>query len=72
MQDFRHKLAVITGGASGVGRSLAFALGSEGGRVLVADVDQAALTQTQADLSAVGMMRTAVFVTSVRLIALRH
>ena len=55
MQDFRHKLAVITGGASGVGRSLAFALGSEGGRVLVADVDQAALTQTQADLSAAGI-----------------
>ena len=55
MQDFRHKLAVITGGASGVGRSLAFALGSEGGRVLVADVDQAALTQTQADLSDAGI-----------------
>ena len=55
MQDFRHKLAVITGGASGVGRSLAFALGSEGGRVLIADVDQAALTQTQADLSAAGI-----------------
>ena len=38
-----------------MGRSLAFALGSEGGRVLVADVDQAALTQTQADLSAAGI-----------------
>jgi NAD(P)-dependent dehydrogenase (short-subunit alcohol dehydrogenase family) len=55
MQDFKHKLAVITGGASGVGRSLAFALGREGGRVLIADVDQAALTQTQADLSAAGI-----------------
>ena len=52
MQDFNNKLAVITGGASGVGRSLAFALGREGCRVLIADVDQAALTQTQADLSA--------------------
>ena len=55
MQNFKHKLAVITGGASGVGRSLAFALGREGGRVLIADVDQAALTQTQADLSAAGI-----------------
>ena len=55
MQNFKNKLAVITGGASGVGRSLAFALGREGGRVLIADVDQAALTQTQADLSAAGI-----------------
>ena len=55
MQNFKKKLAVITGGASGVGRSLAFALGREGGRVLIADVDQAALTQTQADLSAAGI-----------------
>ena len=39
MQDFKHKLAVITGGASGVGRSLAFAIGREGGRVLIADTD---------------------------------
>ena len=55
MQDFKDKLAVITGGASGVGRSLAFALGREGGRVLVADVDQTALDQTQSDLSAAGI-----------------
>ena len=32
MQDFKDKLAVITGGASGVGRSLAFAIGAEGGK----------------------------------------
>jgi len=55
MQDFNQKLAVITGGASGVGRSLAFALGREGGRVLIADVDKTALTQTLADLPAAGI-----------------
>ncbi|MDG2471506.1 MAG: SDR family NAD(P)-dependent oxidoreductase [Pseudomonadales bacterium] len=55
MQEFNQKLAVITGGASGVGRSLAFALGHEGGRVLIADVDKTALTQTLADLSAAGI-----------------
>mgnify|MGYP001269174384 FL=1 len=55
MQDFNNKLAVITGGASGVGRSLAFAIGREGGRVLIADVDQTALTQTQSDLTAAGI-----------------
>ena len=31
MQDFTDKLAVITGGASGVGRSLAHALADVGG-----------------------------------------
>ncbi len=50
MQDFTDKLAVITGGASGVGRSLAFALGAEGARVLIADVDEAGLEQTVAEL----------------------
>ncbi len=43
-------MAVITGGASGVGRSLAFALGAQGARVLIADVDDAALATTLADL----------------------
>ena len=50
MQEFRDKLAVITGGASGVGRSLAFALGAEGARVLIADVDEAGLEKTVAEL----------------------
>ena len=50
MQDFTGKLAVITGGASGVGRSLAFALGAEGARVLIADVDAAGLEKTEAEL----------------------
>ncbi len=51
MQDFAGKLAVITGGASGVGRSLALALGAEGARVLVADVDQDGLERIEADLN---------------------
>lgn len=50
MQDFKGKLAVITGGASGVGKSLAFALGAEGARVLIADVDKAALDATLEEL----------------------
>lgn len=54
MQDFSDKLAVITGGASGVGRSLAIALAKEGARVLIADIDEKALLQTRVDLEAVG------------------
>jgi NAD(P)-dependent dehydrogenase (short-subunit alcohol dehydrogenase family) len=55
MQDFKDKLAVITGGASGVGRSLAFAIGAEGGKVLFADVDKSAVVSTVADLKAQGI-----------------
>lgn len=50
MQDFKDKLAVITGGASGVGRSLAHALADAGGRVLIADVDEAGLAAVQGEL----------------------
>lgn len=50
MQDFTGKLAVITGGASGVGRSLAFALGREGARIFISDVDEEGLKKTEAEL----------------------
>jgi NAD(P)-dependent dehydrogenase (short-subunit alcohol dehydrogenase family) len=55
MQDFNGKVAIITGGASGVGRSLAFALGRLGAKIAIGDVDKAALEQVQADLSAEGI-----------------
>ena len=54
MDDFTDKLAVITGGASGVGRSLAFALAGAGARVLVADVDAKTLAETRDALEAAG------------------
>ena len=38
MRDFKGKVAVITGGASGVGRSIAFRLGREGAKVVAADI----------------------------------
>tara|TARA_R110002072_G_scaffold101954_3_gene224502 strand:+ start:8573 stop:9454 length:882 start_codon:yes stop_codon:yes gene_type:complete len=52
MQDFNNRVAVITGGASGVGRSLAFALGRRGAKIVVGDVDKAAMEQVLADLGA--------------------
>ena len=55
MQDFTGKLAVITGGASGVGRSLAFELGAAGARVLIADVDEPGLEKAKAELSEKGI-----------------
>ena len=52
MQDFNNKVAVITGGSSGVGRSLAFALGRLGAKVAVGDVDRNAMAQLGSELAA--------------------
>lgn len=67
MKDFLNKVAVITGGASGVGRSLAFSLGRRGARVVIGDVDKTAMESTLTDLSAQGITAVAEFcdVTSV-------
>ena len=51
MKDFNGKVAVITGGASGVGRSLAFALGRLGAKIAVGDVDGNAMEQIASDLA---------------------
>ena len=55
MQDFNGKVAVITGGASGVGRSLAFALGRRGAKIVVGDVDKKAMAEVEKDLAAEGI-----------------
>ena len=52
MKDFQGKVAVITGGASGVGRSLAFALGRRGAKIAIGDVDGSAMEQVGQDLAA--------------------
>ena len=67
MQDFKDKVAVITGGASGVGRSLAFSLGRRGAMVVVGDVDKTALDETLEALGDEGVAAVAQFcdVTSV-------
>lgn len=54
MQDFKDKVAVITGAASGIGRALAERCVQEGMRVVLADVEEAALVQTEQELKATG------------------
>lgn len=52
MQSFKGKVAVITGGASGVGRAIGERLGREGARLVLADIEQGALDKTVAEFKA--------------------
>ena len=54
MKEFRGKVAVITGAASGIGRGLAERCAQEGMKVVLADVDEAALAQTERELRRAG------------------
>ena len=54
MKDFKGKVAVITGGASGVGRAIAHLLAKEGAKVVVADIEAKALDRTVSELAALG------------------
>lgn len=55
MQDFRDKVAVITGGASGIGLAVAEALGKEGAKLVLADIEQGALDRAVASLRGKGV-----------------
>ena len=52
MHDFRGKVAVITGGASGVGRAIGARLAREGARVVLTDIDQERLDTAAAETGA--------------------
>ena len=54
MQDFKDKIAVVTGGASGIGRSLVRELLAAGAKVVIADVEQSALDKVLAELEGSG------------------
>ena len=54
MDDFKGKVAVVTGGAGGIGKALVRALLAEGARVVVGDVENNVLQETVAELGEMG------------------
>lgn len=74
MDQFHNRVAVITGGASGIGFALAQRFAGEGMRIAIADIEQAALdralaTLKQAGAEAIGVRCDVSDVESVRALA---
>ena len=53
MKDLRDKVAVVTGGASGIGRAMAERFGAEGMNLIIADIDPGALKKAETELASV-------------------
>ena len=54
MKDFKEKVAVVTGAASGIGRGLAEHCAREGMKVVIADIEEPALRETEKTVKAAG------------------
>jgi len=54
--DVRGKVAVVTGGASGIGLGIATRLREAGARVVLADIEREPLEKAAADLGALGVV----------------
>ena len=67
--DLSGKVAVVTGGASGIGRGIASRLIAQGMKVVIADVEQAALDRTAAELGVTGIRTDVSSLESVRALA---
>jgi NAD(P)-dependent dehydrogenase (short-subunit alcohol dehydrogenase family) len=68
------KVAVVTGGASGIGKGIARCLMAQGMRVVIADIEQAALDRTAAEIGAIGIRTDVTSFDSVQTLAdeVRH
>jgi 2-hydroxycyclohexanecarboxyl-CoA dehydrogenase len=50
----KEKTAIVTGGASNIGRGISLILGAEGANVVIADIDQKQAEKTAGDIKAAG------------------
>jgi NAD(P)-dependent dehydrogenase (short-subunit alcohol dehydrogenase family) len=55
LPELSGKIAVVTGGASGIGRGIAQQLIAEGMQVIIADIEDDALRKTAEDIGATGI-----------------
>ena len=52
MDDFRSRVAVVTGGGSGIGAAMARAFAAEGARIVLADLDSTAMEKVAEEIRA--------------------
>jgi NAD(P)-dependent dehydrogenase (short-subunit alcohol dehydrogenase family) len=69
LRELAGKIAVVTGGASGIGKGIAGALVAEGMEVVIADVEEAALAASAGELGAVGIRTDVADAASVQALA---
>jgi len=60
MKEFKDKVAVVTGAASGIGRAMAKRFAAEGMKVVLADIEEKALAEAEGVLKAKGATALAV------------
>ncbi|HWQ37587.1 MAG TPA: SDR family oxidoreductase [Burkholderiales bacterium] len=60
MRQFKDRVAVVTGGASGIGRAMALRFAREGMKVVLADIEGPALEATEREFRDLGLSATGV------------